>query len=116
MAVTTYTNPSTRGINTLSFDQAAAGTDTLIAAPGADNRIVICGVFVSLSSTGVVEFRNGSTDRLLGQWDMSGNSAVGFNGTMVDPVVELSDNQPLVIVTSGGAASGFIKYFTTSST
>jgi hypothetical protein len=95
----------------LPISQAAAGTDTLLAA-NADYKIVVKGIQGTIGASGSVKLVGGSTD-------LTGAMPTAANGGFVMPPIPASEdaaytetqkNEALKITTTGGGFKGMLQY------
>ena len=102
-----------RTVAQVAINQTAAGTDDLIAAV-AGLKIYVVTVVVSLAAAGTIKFQEGT-----GPTDITGEIPLAAGGGFVvtggADSVALQTNvagNKLSIVTTGGAADGWLRYFT----
>lgn len=94
----------------VSIDQGAAGTTVLAAASGAAKHKIL-GCVLTMSAAGTVKFNDGTVD-------LSGAMSVATSGgfvlpTSIVPYTETAAiNRPLNLITTTGAAKGFVAILT----
>lgn len=110
----TWTNAAStyygKTITYVAIAQGGAGTTELAAAVGGSKHKVV-GCAMTLSAAGSIKFTDGTAD-------LSGAMDIGASGGFVLPTGILpftetaAVNRPLNLVTTGGAAKGFIAILT----
>lgn len=102
-----------RTITQVAIDQGGAGTVDLVAAPGAGLKVYVVTIVVSLSAAGTVRFQEGTgPTNLTGDVDLAIAGGYVTIGNGVEPVLQTNTaNAKLSLVSTGGAANGWIRYF-----
>lgn len=97
----------------IAVAQGAAGTTDLVAAPGAGLKIYVVKLVLVMSAAGTLKFTEGT-----GPTDLTGPMAIAANGGIVDvgdgieAVLQTNTaNSKLSLVTTVGAANGWLRYF-----
>jgi hypothetical protein len=100
-----------RTILQASFDQGAAGSTDLVAAPGAGLKIYVVAFVSSSSVAGTLKFQEGGTTDLSGAMPMAASPAV-LASDGIEPILQTNTaGVKLNIVTATGAAKGYLRYF-----
>jgi len=92
-----------------SFDQGAAGSTTLVAAPGAGKKIVLKSIALTMSAGGTAQLRSAGNN-------ISGAFPIAANGGLVLPPseneawTECNANEALNLFTVTGLAKGLVSY------
>ncbi len=97
----------------VAIDQTAAGSTDVVAAPGAGLKIYVVGAVLSMSAAGTVKFQEGTgpTD-LSGEIDFPALGGMVTIGNGIDPILQTNTaNAKLTILTTTGAANGWLRYF-----
>lgn len=102
-----------RTITQVTISQAAAGSSDLVAAPGADLKVYVVSIVFTMGAAGTFKFTEGTgpTD-LTGAMNVSGSGGLVSIGDGINPILQTNTaNSKLSIVTTGGDADGWIRYF-----
>lgn len=94
----------------IAIAQGAAGT-TELAAASVSNKHKILGCALTLSAAGTVKFTDGTAD-LSGAFDISASGGFVLPASIIPFTETAATNRPLNIVTTVGAAKGFIAIIT----
>lgn len=105
---------NSRTITQIAIAQGGAGTTDLIAAPGTGLKIYVTGFVLVLTALGTAKFTEGT-----GPTDLTGAMEFVDSGGMVvigpgqdTPVLQTNTaNSKLSIVSTGGGATGWLRYF-----
>ena len=102
-----------RTITQVAIDQGGAGSTDLVAAPGAGLKIYVVTIVVSLAAAGTVRFTEGTgPTNLTGDVDLAVAGGYVTIGDGINPVLQTNTaGDKLSIVSTGGAANGWIRYF-----
>lgn len=101
-----------RSITQAAVAQGAAGSTDLVAAPGADRRIYVVTIVLSLDAAGTLKFQENAVTDLSGAFPIAANGGFVILGNGYDPVLQTNTvNLKLNIVTVTGKAFGYIRYF-----
>ena len=81
---------------------AAAGTNTIVAAPASGSKIVVTGLVARCGLATAALFRSGPSTTLMGTITFLAGGALDLQMALLgDYVFELGDGEALVLVTSG---------------
>lgn len=96
-------------ILTASFDQGAAGTTDLIAAPGAGLHIVLLGILAAFDAAGTAQLRDSTPTAITGVMPVAANgNIIATPGNL--PLGRCAANTKLQIVTATAKAKGVVIY------
>lgn len=89
-----------------------AGSQDLVAAPGAGLKIFVVGFLVELETTGTLKFTEGTgpTD-LTGTLDITADTPFSVFGSGFPILQTNTANAKLSLVTATGAPRGWLRYF-----
>jgi hypothetical protein len=103
----------------LSVAQGAAGSTDLVAAPtGKNERVFLKSIVLMVSAAGTLKFTEGTSPTdISGAMDIEIRSGFVVMGSTDDPVLWTpTAKAKLSIVTTGGAAKGWVQYFISDQT
>lgn len=96
------------GIQNASFDQGAAGTTDLIAAPGAGKVIKVLGYVIASSAAGTVKLIDSTPTDITGAMPIAANGSIVVQGR--HQVGVCAANTKLQLVSATGACKGNVTY------
>lgn len=110
MAVTVVTSQQRDGSKHASISQsAAASAEEWVAAPPADQRLIITEVCLGISADGTAIFLSGTTART-GAIPVVATGGLHLVGTEENPVFECAESEAFNVTSATGALRGYIKY------
>jgi hypothetical protein len=101
-----------RTLLSASFDQGAAGTTAVVAAPGVGKRIWVVGYTIGMSAAGTAKWQSAANDKT-GAIPFIGTAYGPFadRGNEETPLFACNENEALNLTTVTGAAKGYVTYY-----
>lgn len=101
-----------RTITQIPVAQGAAGSTDLVAAPGAGLKIYVVNIVLIMTAGGTLKFQENAATDLTGAMALATNGGIVDLGDGREPVLQTNTaNLKLNLVTTTGAAQGWIRYF-----